>query len=243
MYLTNTVYGNDTSPLGYRDRRSFDPDASPRNHNHSHNSSTSTHIDDYEVLNQSDNDEELLVRDQETRLPPRPHVSRSARLTAKQWCEFVGDDGRIHDVDAVKALIFRGGIEHGLRVDVWKYLLGYWRWDETSDQRLRAQRQRSSEYFKMKMQWLSMTPMQEKNFMAYQTRKCQVEKDVQRTDRTVDFFAGDDNPNVGRLQDILMTYVMYNFDLGYVQGMSDLLAPILCVMQDEVRHIWQFSRI
>lgn len=192
------------------------------------------------MLSQADNEEEQLVREQESLLPRRPNVSRSSCLNAKQWSELVADDGRIHEVDLIKEIIFRGGIEHGLRVDVWKYLLGYWRWDETSDQRRRAQRQRSSEYFKMKMQWLSMTPIQEKNFIAYQTRKCQVEKDVQRTDRTVEFFAGEDNPNVGRLQDILMTYIMYNFDLGYVQGMSDLLAPILCVMQDEVDAFWCF---
>lgn len=37
-----------------------------------------------------------------------------------------------------------------------------------------------------------------------------------------------------------MTYVMYNFDLGYVQGMSDLLAPILYVTQDEATAFWCF---
>jgi hypothetical protein len=42
------------------------------------------------------------------------------------------------------------------------------------------------------------------------------------------------------LSDILMTYVMYNFDLGYVQGMSDLLSPILCVMTNEVDAFWCF---
>ena len=37
-----------------------------------------------------------------------------------------------------------------------------------------------------------------------------------------------------------MTYVMFNFDLGYVQGMSDLLAPIMVVMNDEVDSFWCF---
>ena len=37
-----------------------------------------------------------------------------------------------------------------------------------------------------------------------------------------------------------MTYVMYNFDLGYVQGMSDLLSPILFVMKNEVDAFWCF---
>lgn len=37
-----------------------------------------------------------------------------------------------------------------------------------------------------------------------------------------------------------MTYVMYNFDLGYVQGMSDLLSPILCLLDNEVDAFWCF---
>lgn len=110
----------------------------------------------------------------------------------------------------------------------------------------------------MKLQWLSMSQIQEKNFADYRERKCQIEKDVKRTDRTLEYFAGDDSKGLEILKDILMTYVtisltniiineykflqitltiryvMFNFDLGYVQGMSDLLAPILSVMQNEV---------
>ena len=59
--------------------------------------------------------------------------------------------------------------------------------------------------------------LQEDRFSAFRERKTQIEKDVFRTDRTHPFFAGDNNKNVALLQDILMTYVMYNFDLGYVQ--------------------------
>lgn len=40
------------------------------------------------------------------------------------------------------------------------------------------------------------------------------EKDVNRTDRTTSFYEGVDNPRLGLLNDILMTYCMYDFDLG-----------------------------
>lgn len=204
--------------------------------------------DEYEVLaprhrhsnNDDDDDDRKSLKELEVLLPARPNVVRGTPLTAKQWCEFQSEDGRISDVERVKEVIYRGGCEHELRTEVWKYLLGYLKWDETKEQRQRHQRQRNAEYFKMKMQWLSMTDKQESNHLGFQSRKCQIEKDVKRTDRTIDYFAGDNNPNVNRLQDILMTYVMYNFDLGYVQGMSDLLAPILCVMQDEVDSFWCF---
>ena len=40
------------------------------------------------------------------------------------------------------------------------------------------------------------------------------EKDVNRTDRTNKFYEGQDNPGLILLHDILMTYCMYDFDLG-----------------------------
>jgi len=38
-----------------------------------------------------------------------------------------------------------------------------------------------------------------------------------------------------------MSYMMYNFDLGYVQGMSDLLSPILMLMNNEPDAFWCFA--
>ncbi|KAF0438098.1 GTPase-activating protein GYP7 [Gigaspora margarita] len=35
------------------------------------------------------------------------------------------------------------------------------------------------------------------------------------------------NKKLEAMKDILMTYHFYNKDLGYLQGMSDLLAPVL----------------
>jgi TBC1 domain family member 15 len=43
------------------------------------------------------------------------------------------------------------------------------------------------------------------------------------------------------MKDMLLTYNEYNRDLGYVQGMSDLLAPIYAVMQDDAIAFWGFA--
>ena len=107
-------------------------------------------------------------------------------------------------------------------------------------ERIQRRKQKSMEYYSMKAQWLSMSTTQEANFVGYRDRKCQIEKDVKRTDRSLEFFAGEDNPNLMLLQGLLMTYVMYNFDLGYVQGMSDLLSPILAIQANEVDAFWCF---
>jgi len=42
------------------------------------------------------------------------------------------------------------------------------------------------------------------------------------------------------MKDMLLTYNEYNKDLGYVQGMSDLLAPIYAIMQDDAIAFWAF---
>jgi hypothetical protein len=72
-----------------------------------------------------------------------------------------------------------------------------------------------------------------------------VEKDVHRTDRNIPIFAGEDIPHpdpvhLEQMKDMLLTYNEYNKDLGYVQGMSDLLAPIYAVMQDDAIAFWGF---
>jgi hypothetical protein len=41
------------------------------------------------------------------------------------------------------------------------------------------------------------------------------------------------NVHLEQMKEILLTYNEWNKDLGYVQGMSDLLAPIYAVMQDD----------
>lgn len=83
-----------------------------------------------------------------------------------------------------------------------------------------------------------------------------IEKDVHRTDRHIPIFAGEDIPHpdpdspfaesgtnvhLEQMKDMLLTYNEYNRDLGYVQGMSDLLAPIYAVEQDDAVAFWGFT--
>lgn len=173
-------------------------------------------------------------------LPPRPEVKRGAPLTAVQWSSALDEEGRVVDADGIKQIIFRGGITPSLRHVVWKFLLGYYPWNSTLEERQELRKTKVDEYFRMKLQWRSMSHEQEERFADYRDRKSLIEKDVNRTDRTLPFFEGDNNANLALLQDILMTYVMYNFDLGYVQGMSDLLSPILILMSNEVDAFWCF---
>lgn len=146
----------------------------------------------------------------EENLPPRQIVKRDKPLTTHQWHEFRTIDGKISDPDRIKEIIFRGGIESTLRAEVWKYLLNYDIWEHSTVERLERRKSLEDEYFRMKAQWSTLSHNQEKNHSGYRDRKCQIEKDVKRTDRNLEFYNGDDNPNIERLQAILLTYVQCN---------------------------------
>lgn len=169
-------------------------------------------------------------------LGPRPDVSRGQPLA--KWEEFLDSEGRVKDPQRIKDLVFRGGIVPHLRKDVWKFLLGFYPWTSTAKEREDILRVKTDEYFRMKVQWKSVSEEQEMRNSLLRGYRSLIERDVNRTDRHNAFFSGNDNPGLTLLHDVLMTYCMYNFDLGYVQGMSDLLAPLLFVTQNEVESFW-----
>lgn len=174
-------------------------------------------------------------------LGERPVIERQAPVSEQEWESYIDSEGQVMNVDALKKRIFSGGLCPGLRKDAWKYLLGYYPWDSTTEDRKSLVRRKTDEYFRMKLQWKSVTEDQEKRNSLLRGYRSLIERDVSRTDRNNKFYEGNDNPGLCLLNDALMTYCMFNFDLGYVQGMSDLLSPILYVMQNEVDAFWCFT--
>ncbi|XP_054844294.1 TBC1 domain family member 15 [Eublepharis macularius] len=174
-------------------------------------------------------------------LGKRPEVHRRQPVSIEEWTKSMDSEGRILNADSMKQMIFKGGLCHALRKEVWKFLLGYFSWNSTREERTNVQKRKIDEYFRMKLQWKSISEEQEKRNYRLRDYRSLIEKDVNRTDRTNKFYEGPDNPGLILLHDILMTYCMYDFDLGYVQGMSDLLSPILYVMENEVDAFWCFA--
>ncbi|XP_036812507.1 TBC1 domain family member 15-like [Oncorhynchus mykiss] len=169
-----------------------------------------------------------------------PEVRRRGPVGAEEWNTNMDPEGRMRNISHLKQTIFKGGLCHVLRKEAWKFLLGYFPWESTLEERRSLTRRKTDEYFRMKLQWKSVSEEQEKRNSMFRDHRSLIEKDVNRTDRTNTFYEGQDNPGLILLHDVLMTYCMYDFDLGYVQGMSDLLSPILYVMEDEVDAFWCF---
>ncbi|XP_067136367.1 small G protein signaling modulator 1-like isoform X3 [Centruroides vittatus] len=58
-----------------------------------------------------------------------------------------------------------------------------------------------------------------------------IDKDVQRCDRNYWYFTTE---NLEKLRNVMCTYVWQHLDVGYMQGMCDLVAPLLVIFDDEV---------
>uniref|UniRef100_A0A7C9EUL9 TBC1 domain family member 15 n=1 Tax=Opuntia streptacantha TaxID=393608 RepID=A0A7C9EUL9_OPUST len=168
---------------------------------------------------------------------------RQSPLTREEWVTFLDSEGRVVDSKTLRKRIFYGGVAHELRKEVWPFLLGYYDYNSTYAEREYLRSVKKQDYEIIKLQWQSISPEQAKRFTKFRERKGLIEKDVVRTDRSFSFYDGDDNPNVQLLHDILLTYSFYNFDLGYCQGMSDFLSPILFVMEEDSEAFWCFAAL
>uniref|UniRef100_A0A8C8RTT7 Small G protein signaling modulator 2 n=1 Tax=Pelusios castaneus TaxID=367368 RepID=A0A8C8RTT7_9SAUR len=57
-----------------------------------------------------------------------------------------------------------------------------------------------------------------------------IDKDVQRCDRNYWYFTA---ANLEKLRNIMCSYVWEHLDVGYVQGMCDVLAPLMVILDDD----------
>ncbi|KAF2840355.1 GTPase-activating protein-like protein gyp7 [Patellaria atrata CBS 101060] len=193
------------------------------------------------------------------------NISSSDRrkpVTLEEWQRFFHPtSGKLQVTpDEVKERIFHGGLDRddGVRKEAWLFLLGLYEWTSTKNERQARLNNRRDDYIRLKGAWWDRMASGEsttKEDEWWKEQKSRIEKDVHRTDRNIPLFTGEDIPHpdpdspfaeagtnvhMEQMKDILLTYNEYNKDLGYVQGMSDLLAPIYAVMQDDAIAFWTF---
>ncbi|KAI4244408.1 MAG: hypothetical protein LQ352_006821 [Teloschistes flavicans] len=182
-------------------------------------------------------------------------------VTMTEWKSFFDESGRMKvTVDEAKERIFLGGLDpaDGVRKEAWLFLLGFYDWSSNVTERKLLLHSKRDEFIKLKGAWwdrmVDGTGTSEENEW-WKEQKGRIEKDVHRTDRNIPLFEGEDIPHpdpdspfaeagtnvhLEQMKDMLLTYNEYNRDLGYVQGMSDLLAPIYAVEQDDAVAFWGF---
>eukprot|EP01117_Protostelium_nocturnum_P011969 TRINITY_DN4381_c0_g1_i1.p1 TRINITY_DN4381_c0_g1~~TRINITY_DN4381_c0_g1_i1.p1 ORF type:complete len:660 (-),score=177.00 TRINITY_DN4381_c0_g1_i1:34-2013(-) len=175
--------------------------------------------------------------------PPQlllPKVERGAPLDLRTWLQHI-ENGRIKSENEIRMLIHRGGIHPSIRSEVWKYLLGFFPFDSTFEERTKITAEKKELYLKWKSVWQLFRDDPHCKFSKLNRRAHAIEKDVLRTDRNIEFYSDENRHHLQSLHDILLTYVFFNYDLGYVQGMNELLSPILYVVEDESIAFWCFK--
>jgi hypothetical protein len=167
-------------------------------------------------------------------LAPLPEDGTSV-VNHDTWAAFEDEEGRILEWDRLCKLIFFRGLDPRLRRSAWPFLLGVYEPNYTREEREAKTREMRDDYCQLKRRWLS-TPSASDQM---QDALRDILKDAVRTDRDLPFYNGDDNMWLGALMDVLIT-ATYGSGRAYSQGMSDLLSPILLVMEDEALAFWCF---
>ncbi|GMM27894.1 GTPase-activating protein [Martiniozyma asiatica (nom. inval.)] len=194
-----------------------------------------------------------------------PHeVSKAARkdpISLSRWNNFFDSTGRLKlTVDEVLDEVFHSGLLSETRKEAWPFLLGVFPWDSSKYERDQLYKTLQNSYVEYKNNWMADVKKQNENEF-WKDQKNRIIKDVRRTDRELDIFksiSNDDdidadtetndnlqtfkNPHLEALKNILFSYNELNWNLGYVQGMSDLLSPIYIIYKDETMAFWCFSR-
>ncbi|XP_050723618.1 TBC1 domain family member 16-like isoform X2 [Eriocheir sinensis] len=195
-------------------------------------------------------DEETAVVDTSLKqfLVCKPEVSESELhpeegqhkcLDADAWVTYFNEDGQIEDDLALRQAIFFGGVEPQLRANVWPFLLHYYDFRTTFLERQAIMEEKHQLYHKINAMREGMYGEELDWFR--RNVQCTVEKDVVRTDRSNPCFAGNDNPNLEKMKKILLNFAVHNPVMGYTQGMSDILAPILAEVRNEADVFWCFT--
>ncbi|NXQ45369.1 TBC25 protein, partial [Catharus fuscescens] len=115
---------------------------------------------------------------------------------------------------------------------VWRYLLNVFPAGLTGQERLSHLRLKAAEYSSLKVALAARAAPAELAQVAASVRK-----DVVRTDRAHPYFGGPEegHPHLAALQALLTTFALGHPRLSYCQGMSDVAAPLLAVLDDEAQ--------
>ncbi|XP_015433731.1 PREDICTED: TBC1 domain family member 16-like [Dufourea novaeangliae] len=181
----------------------------------------------------------MVCRPEVSRDELHPEEGQVPMITSLAWKDLLNEKGQVEDDLTLRKGIFFGGLEPALRKIVWPFLLHCYSYQSTYEEREQMDTILKQEYEEIQKRRTTMNPKQAEHFL--RNVVCIVEKDVVRTDRGNPYYAGENNPNIEVMKNILLNYAVYNSRLGYTQGMSDLLAPLLAELNSEIEAFWCFA--
>ena len=150
-------------------------------------------------------------------------------VTREEFEALKGDDGAIADFDGVRKRIWENGLmDDKARFAVWPYLFGYYSAEMTLEEKQRNEKQKLLFYDHVRRQRSLRISIQDQHDGDYRV----IENDMKRTVKE-GLFTESWSPAHQLASDVLVSYKIYDGDVGYVQGMNDLCTAIVNVFIDE----------
>ncbi|CAK8676857.1 unnamed protein product [Clavelina lepadiformis] len=152
-------------------------------------------------------------------------------LDDAEFRNYLDETGKLTKPEELRLRVYHGGVAPALRKVVWRMLLNIFPNQLNGKERIAYMKKKADEYGDLRSKWQAKADHHEVRQISNM-----VWKDVLRTDRSHPFFDGpDDNPNTIALMNILTTFALTHPKVSYCQGMSDLVSPILMVMNNEAQ--------
>ena len=163
-------------------------------------------------------------------------------LQPEEYEKFKNEEGKIENIEELNKMIYQRGICSELRREVWKHQLGLLHWDKSTDENEEIRQNKELLYKNMRATWKKLT---EKSTGLNLTKTLTlIDKDVRRTGLDRNFFKSNNNKRHQSLREILNVYCAFHDPRnGYKQGMNDLAAVVLEVMETDSDAYWCFVKL
>jgi hypothetical protein len=142
-------------------------------------------------------------------------------------------DGRVLEIEKLRSTLFFNGVDPSVLTALLPWIVRLFSGSETADERRSLQSEMSAEfdtYVRQASQLLD-GPIRATESLKSAFRV--INRDIARTEKTSPAFQDAQSSGNVALARILQAYCVFNPSVAYVQGMSDLLHPILSVCMDE----------
>uniref|UniRef100_A0A8R1E2Z2 Rab-GAP TBC domain-containing protein n=1 Tax=Caenorhabditis japonica TaxID=281687 RepID=A0A8R1E2Z2_CAEJA len=173
-----------------------------------------------------------------TKLEKDPEEGLYEKINLHTWRSYENKLGDIVDSGTVRKHIFFASMDVEMREKIWPFLLRVYPWESSTDQRENIKNDLFLEYQNIRKKRYRVTESAQARWLSIENS---IMKDVVRTDRKNPFFHGEHNPNIDVMKNVLLNYAVMYPEINYIQGMSDLLAPLLSTLKDEVDSYFCFK--
>uniref|UniRef100_K7F3U3 TBC1 domain family member 16 n=1 Tax=Pelodiscus sinensis TaxID=13735 RepID=K7F3U3_PELSI len=186
---------------------------------------TETHLKDQQLPEEKTCMQFSIRRPKLPSSETHPEENTYKRLDVSAWLSHLNGAGQVEEEYKLHKAIFFGGIDVSIRGRVWPFMLRYYSYESTSEEREAWRVQKRSEYLEIQQKRLSMTPEEHKEF--WRNVQFTVDKDVVRTDRSNQFFRGEDNPNVETMSkgSSCLQGRLWRSPVAWGEQLSSLLPP------------------